>query len=89
MIELHALIRMVDVNVSVSIACALRWKVDSIGVISTRRGSLYMEKYFRYKTDMGGRRSFEAVIVKKADMWLLITFLSNVWNNLFLTCLLM
>ena len=26
------------------------------------------EKYFRCRTDTGGRRSSEAVIVKKADM---------------------
>ena len=68
MIELHVLIGMVVVNASVSIACALRWGVASVGVISTGRGSPYMGKYFRCGTDIGGRCSFEAVIVKKADM---------------------
>ena len=28
-----------------------------------------MAKHFRCRTDTGGRRSSEAVIVKKADMW--------------------
>ena len=81
MIELYVLIGMVDVNASVNIACALRWGVASVGVISTRHDSSYMGKYFRCGTDTGGRRSFEAVIVKKADMWLLITFLSNVLDQ--------
>ena len=60
MIELHVLIGMVDVNASVSIACALKWGVASIGVISIGRGSPYMGKYFRRGTDTGGRLSFEA-----------------------------
>ena len=75
MMELHVLIGMVNVNASVSIACALRWGVASIGVISTGCDSPYMGKYFRCGTDISGRRSFDAVIVKKANMWLLITFL--------------
>ena len=75
MIELHVLIGMVDMNVSVSIACALRWGVASVGVISNGRGSPYIGKYFRCETDISGQRSFKAVIVKKVDMWLLITFL--------------
>ena len=78
MIELHVLIGMVDVNASVSIACALRWGVASVGVTSTGCGSPYMGKYFRCETNTGGRRSFETVIMKKANMWLLITFFSNV-----------
>ena len=58
-----------------TIGCALREGVASIESFSTGRGSPYKGKYFRYGTDTSGRRSFEAVIVKKADMWLLITFL--------------
>ena len=27
------------------------------------------EKYFKCRTDIGGRRSSDAVIVKKVDMW--------------------
>ena len=65
-------------NMNVSIACVLRWGAASVGVISTRHDSPCMRKYFRCGIDMGVRRSFEALIVKKADMWLLITFLSNV-----------
>ena len=58
-----------------TIACALRWGVASVGRFSTKRGSPYKGKYFKCGTDTGERRSFEAAIVKKAYMWLLITFL--------------
>ena len=64
---------------NMTIACAVRWGVTSIGSFSTGHGSPYKGKYFRYGTDTGGRRSFEVAIVKKAGMWLLITFLLNVF----------
>ena len=60
---------------NMTIACALRWGVASVGSFSNGRGSPYKGKYFRCKTDTGERLSFKATIVKKADMWLLITFL--------------
>ena len=60
---------------NMTIACALRWGVASVGSFSTGRGSPYKGKYFRCGTDTGEQSSFEAAIVKKADMWLLITFL--------------
>ena len=60
---------------NMTIACALRWGVAFIGSFSTGRGSPYKGKYFRYGTNTNERRSFDVVIVKKADMWLLITFL--------------
>ena len=60
---------------NMTIAYELRWGVASIENFSTGRGSHYKGKYFRCRTDTDGRRSFEATIVKKADMWLLITFL--------------
>ena len=50
-------------------------EVAYVGSFSTRRGSPYKGKYLRSRTDTGERRSFDATIVKKADMWLLITFL--------------
>ena len=53
-----------------TIACALRWGVAFVGSFSIGYGSLYKEKYFRCGTDTSGWRSFEATIVKKADMWL-------------------
>ena len=56
-------------------ACALRWGVASVGSCSTRRGSPYKRKYFRCGKNTGEWRSLEVAIVKKADMWLLITFL--------------
>ena len=59
---------------NMTITCALRWGVASVGSFSTRRGSPYTGKYFRCETNTGERRSFEVAIVKKADMWLLITF---------------
>ena len=58
-----------------TIACALRWGVASVGCFSTKRGSPYKGKYFKCGTDIDERRSFEAAIVKKSYMWLLITFL--------------
>ena len=58
-----------------TIACALRWRVASVECFSIGRSSPYKGKYFKCVIDIGERRSFEAVIVKKADMWLLITFL--------------
>ena len=42
MIEWHNMYGMVDVNVSASIACALRWGVASVGSFFTRHGSSYM-----------------------------------------------
>ena len=60
---------------NMTIACAIRWGVASVGSFSTRRGSPYKGKYFRCGTDTGGRCSFEAAIVKTIDIWLLITFL--------------
>ena len=59
---------------NMTIACALRWGVASVGSFSTRCGSLYKEKYFKCAIDTNERHSFEAAIVKKSDMWLLVTF---------------
>ena len=58
-----------------TIAYALRWRVVSIESFSTERVSSYKGKHFRCGIDTDGRRSFENAFVKKADMWLLITFL--------------
>ena len=58
-----------------TIACALRWGVASVRRFSTGRGSSYKGKYFRCGTDTDERLSFEAAIVKKAYMRLLIIFL--------------
>ena len=60
---------------NMTIACALRWGVAFVGKFSTGRGSPYKGKHFRYRRYTIGRRSFEATIVKKVDMLLLITFL--------------
>ena len=53
---------------NIIITCALRGGVSSIESFSTKRGSPYKGKYFRCGTDTDGRRSFEAAIVKKANM---------------------
>ena len=58
-----------------TIACSLRWGVAFVGSFSTGRGLAYTGNYFKRGIDIGERRSFETAIVKKADMWLLITFL--------------
>ena len=60
---------------NMTIACALRRGVAYVGSFSIGRGSPYKGKYFWCGIDTGERRSFEAAIVKKADTWLLITFL--------------
>ena len=67
---------------NMTIARALRWGVASIRSFSIGRGSSYKGKYFRYGIDTGGRRSFEAAIVKEADMWLLITFLYKYFGTI-------
>ena len=51
-----------------TIACAIRWGVASIGKFSIGSDSPYKGKYFGCGTDTGGRGAFEATIVKKADM---------------------
>ena len=51
-----------------TIACALKEGVAFVGSFSTRRCSPYDGKYFKCGTNTGGRCSFEAAIVKKADM---------------------
>ena len=58
-----------------NIACALRWEVASVRIFSIGRGSPYMGKYFKCRKYTGGRRSYEAVIVKKAGLWLIKFFL--------------
>ena len=68
MIELHNLYGMVDVNVSASIACALRYGVASIGSFSIGRGSSYMGQHFKCIVDIGGRLSLGAEIVKKVGL---------------------
>ena len=55
---------------NMTIACELRWGVALIGNFSIGRGSLFMGKHLRYRVYIGGRRSFEAAIVKKDNMWL-------------------
>ena len=58
----------------VNIACALKWKVASVGIFSIGCGSLYMGKYFMCRKYTGGRRSCKAAIVKKARLWLVKSF---------------
>ena len=60
---------------NMTIVCALRGRVASIGNFSIGHDSPYKGKYFKCGTDTDGRHSFEAAIMKKVDMWLLITFL--------------
>ena len=66
----------VDVNLwNMTIACALRWGVAFVGVYCTGRSSPNMGKHFRCKEYTGGRRSFEATIMKKTILWLMKIFL--------------
>ena len=53
---------------NMTIACALRWGVASVGSFSTRRGSPYKGKNFKGETDTSEQLSFEAEIVKKVNM---------------------
>ena len=72
---------------NMTIACALRWGVASIGIFSTGRDSPYMGTYFRCRKYTSRRRSCEAAIVKKAGLWLLINyFVKYFGNNLILIC---
>ena len=58
-----------DCGECVTIICALRWGVASVGIISTSVAHPLWEKHFRCKIDTGGPGSSKVVIVKKADMW--------------------
>ena len=71
---------------NLTIAHALRWGVASVGVYSTGHGSPFMGKPFRCREYTGGRRSFEAVVVKKAGLWLCKHFCKDARNKLVLAC---
>ena len=60
-----------------TIVCALRWGVASVGRFSTGRGSPYKGKYFRCGIDTGERRSFKVACEESRH----VTF-----NNLFVKC---
>ena len=51
-----------------TIAGALRWGVASVGIFSTGHGSPFIGKHFRCKVYTGGRLSFGAERLKKADI---------------------
>ena len=53
-----------------TIACALRWGVASVGVYSIEHCSPRRGPPFMYRECAGRRRSLEAAIVKKAGLWL-------------------
>ena len=60
---------------NMTIEYVLRWRVASVGVYSTGRGSPYMRKYFRCREYTNEQRSFETAVVKKAGLWLMKIFL--------------
>ena len=53
---------------NMTIACALGWGVAFIGISLLGVAHPLWEKHFRYRADTGGRRSFEAIVVRKADI---------------------
>ena len=46
------------------------------------------EKNSRFREYTGGRRSLEAAIVKKVELWLCNHFCKDDWNELVLACIL-
>ena len=56
---------------NVNIACALRWGVASVGITLLGMAHPKWEKHFKCETCVGGRLSFGAARVKKANLWLL------------------
>ena len=54
---------------NITIACALRWGVALVGSLLYLAWLTLYGKHFKCRTDTGGWRSFEAAIVKNADMW--------------------
>ena len=52
------------------IACAIRWGVAFVGDILYWAWLTLYGKQFRCRVYTGERRSFEAAIVKKANVWL-------------------
>ena len=51
------------------------WEVALIGVYPIGHCSLRCGTSFRYRECAGGRRSLEAAVMKKAELWLVIIFL--------------
>ena len=72
-----------------TIACALKWRVVSIGVYSTGCGSPFIGKHFRRKEHTGGRCSLEATIVKKTGLWLYKNLFVKFMCKLVLPCVLL
>ena len=72
-----------------TIACAFRREVSSVGVYLTRRDSSFMEKHLRCRKYTGGRRSLKATIVKKAGLWLYKNLFVNFMCKLVLPCVLL
>ena len=64
------------------IACALRWGVAPIEVYSVERSSPFIGP------PAGGRRSLEAISVKKASCGFITHFCKEAWNKLVLACIL-
>ena len=53
-----------------TIVCALRWGVASVGVYSIEIAHPVVGPPFKYKECTGKRCSLEAAIVKKVGLWL-------------------
>ena len=68
---------------NMTIACELRWGVALVGNILYWHGSPFMGKHFKCKVYTGGRRSFEAVIEKRATCGLDKYFCKNDGTILF------
>ena len=47
----------------------------------------FWDPHFRYREYADGRRSLEAAIVKKVELWLCNNFCKDVWNELVLACI--
>ena len=53
-----------------NIACAFKMGNSLYRILSTRHGSPFMGKHFRFKVYTGGQLSLGAAIVKKVELWL-------------------
>ena len=71
---------------NMTIACALRWGVALVGSLLYWAWLTLYGKHFRCRIDTDGQRSFEAVIVNKADMWPCYHFVKYFEKNLILMC---
>ena len=73
--------------IDMTIACALKWGVASVGVYFTWCGSPCMGKTFKVQDVHRWTTLTRGAIEKKAGLWLCNHFCKDVWNEQVLACI--